>query len=124
MLGRSSAPNQAAYCAAKWGVIGMSKSAAQDLAHCGVTVNVVTPGNIDTPMVKNDNLYASVRPDLESPTWEDVAPVLGQLHAQPIAILPPEEVTRVVLFLAAEGSAHLTGIVVPVDAGASTRTTA
>lgn len=124
MLGRSSAPSQAAYTASKWGVIGMSKSAAQELAHSGVTVNVVAPGNIDTPMVKNDNLYKVVRPDLESPTWDDVAPLLGNLHAQPIAILPPEEVTRVVLFLTAEGSAHLTGIVVPVDAGAATRTSA
>lgn len=124
MLGRSSAPSQAAYTASKWGVIGMSKSTAQELAHSGVTVNVVAPGNIDTPMVKNDNLYRVVRPDLESPTWDDVAPLLGQLHAQPIAILPPEEVTRVVLFLTAEASAHLTGIVVPVDAGAATRTSA
>lgn len=124
MLGRSSAPNQAAYCASKWGVIGMSKSAAQELAHSGITVNVVAPGNIDTPMVKNDSLYKMVRPDLENPTWDDVAPVLGQLHAQPIAILPPADVTRAVLFLTAEASAHMTGIVVPVDAGAATRTSA
>ena len=124
MLGRSSAPSQAAYTASKWGVIGMSKSTAQELAHSGVTVNAVAPGNIDTPMVKNDNLYRTVRPDLESPTWDDIAPVIGQLHAQPIAILPPAEVTRVVLFLTAEASAHITGIVVPVDAGAATRTSA
>ncbi|WP_024795570.1 SDR family NAD(P)-dependent oxidoreductase, partial [Tomitella biformata] len=109
MLGRSSAPSQAAYTASKWGVIGMSKSTAQELAHSGVTVNVVAPGNIDTPMVKNDNLYRKIRPDLESPTWEDIEPLLGMLHAQPIAILPPEDVTRVVLFLTAEASAHLTG---------------
>ncbi|GAA4816995.1 mycofactocin-coupled SDR family oxidoreductase [Tomitella cavernea] len=124
MMGRSSGPNMAAYCASKWGVIGMSKSAAQELAHSGVTVNVITPGNIDTPMVKNDALYAKVRPDLDSPTWDDAASVLGQLHAQPIAVMPPEDVTRVVLFLTAEASVHLTGIVVPVDAGWSTRTSA
>ena len=122
MLGRSSAPSQAAYTASKWGVIGMSKSTAQELAHSGVTDNVVAPGNIDTPMVKNESLYRAIRPDLESPTWDDIAPVLGQLHAQPIAILPPEDVTRAVLFLTAEASAHITGIVVPVDAGAATRT--
>ncbi|MDJ0359837.1 mycofactocin-coupled SDR family oxidoreductase [Rhodococcus sp. H29-C3] len=122
MLGRSSAPNQVAYGASKWGVIGMSKSAAQDLAHSGVTVNVITPGNIDTPMVKNERLYSLVRPDLESPTWDDVGPLLGQLHVQPIAVMDSSEVSRVVLFLAAEASAHLTGIVVPVDAGWSTRT--
>ena len=122
MLGRSSAPNQAAYGASKWGVIGLSKSAAQELAHSGVTVNVITPGNIDTTMVKNERLYGVVRPDLESPTWDDVAPLLAQLHAQPIAVMDPAEVSRVVLFLAAQASAHLTGIVVPVDAGWNTRT--
>lgn len=124
MLGRSSANNQAAYTASKWGVIGLSKATAQDLAHSGVTVNAITPGNIDTQMVKNDSLYRVVRPDLESPTWEDVAPLLARLHAQPIAVMDPLEVSRVVLFLAAEASAHLTGIVVPVDAGWSTRLSA
>lgn len=124
MLGRSSAPTQAAYTASKWGVIGMSKSAAQELGHSGVTVNVVAPGNIDTPMVKNDNMYRKIWPDLESPTWDDIAPILGQLHAQPAAILDPFEVTRAVLFLADEASTHLTGIVIPVDAGAATRTSA
>lgn len=124
MLGRSSAPGQAAYCASKWGVIGMSKSAAQELAHSGVNVNVIAPGNIDTPMVRNDNLYRVVRPDLDAPTWDDVAPVLGQLHAQPIAILDPYEITRAALFLTGPDSNHITGIVVPVDAGAATRTSA
>lgn len=122
MLGRSSAPGQAAYCASKWGVIGMSKSAAQELAHSGVNVNVIAPGNIDTPMVRNDNLFRVVRPDLDEPTWEDVGPVIGQLHAQPVDILDPYEITRAALFLTGPDSTHITGIVVPVDAGAATRT--
>ncbi len=124
MMGRSSAPNQAAYCASKWGVIGMTKSAAQELAPQGVTVNAVAPGNIDTAMVRNQRLYDVVRPDLDGPTWDDVAPVLQQLHAQPIAVLDPFEVTRAVLFLTDEASAHISGIVVPVDAGAASRTSA
>ncbi|MDG3008958.1 mycofactocin-coupled SDR family oxidoreductase [Rhodococcus sp. D2-41] len=124
MLGRTAVPGQAAYCAAKWGVIGMSKSAASELAPQGVTVNVVAPGNIDTPMVRNDNLYRVVRPDLDEPTWDDVAPVLQQNHAVPIAVLDPFDVTRAVLFLADEASTYITGIVVPVDAGAASRTSA
>ncbi|NKY33233.1 mycofactocin-coupled SDR family oxidoreductase [Nocardia speluncae] len=124
MLGRSAVPGQAAYCASKWGVIGMSKSAASELAPQGVTVNVVAPGNIDTPMVRNDNLYRVVRPDLDDPTWDDVAPVLQQNHAVPIAVIDPAEVTRAVLFLADEAGAHITGIVLPVDAGAASRTSA
>ncbi|MGY0500309.1 mycofactocin-coupled SDR family oxidoreductase [Nocardia sp. FBN12] len=124
MLGRGAAPGQAAYCASKWGVIGMTKSVALELAGRGVTANVVAPGNISTPMVHNDALYRMVRPDLDAPTREDVEPVLMSLHAQPVPFLEPVEVTRAVLFLAAEASAHITGTVMPVDAGAAARVTA
>ncbi len=124
MMGRSASPGMAAYSASKWGVIGLSKSAALELAGTGVTVNVVAPGNISTPMVHNDPLYKRMRPDLDAPTREDVAPVFASLHAQPVPFIEPEEVTRVVLFLADELTSHITGTVVPIDAGAAARVTA
>lgn len=121
MMGRSAAPGMAAYSASKWGVIGLSKSAALELAGTGVTVNVIAPGNISTPMVHNEPLYKRMRPDLEAPTRDDVAPVFASLHAQPVPFIEPEEVTRVVLFLADELTSHITGTVVPIDAGAAAR---
>jgi len=105
-------------------VIGLTKSAAQELAAHGITVNAVAPGNVATPMVQNESLYRMVRPDLDNPTWADAEPVLGMLHVQPVAVLEPSEVSRAVLFLAAEGGAHLSGIVIPVDAGAAAKVTA
>lgn len=63
-----------------------------------------------------------MRPDLDAPTWDDVAPVLAQNHAIPFPLLDPFELTRAVLFLADEARAHISGIVVPVDAGAAART--
>lgn len=122
MMGRSASPVQAAYAASKWGVIGLVKSAAQDLAAHGITVNAVAPGTIDTPMVNNDALFRLVRPDLENPTKEDAAAVLQGLHVQPIAFLAPEEVTAAVMFLLS--SEHITGSVIDVNAGASARFTA
>lgn len=122
MLGRSAAPAQAAYVAAKWGVIGLVKSAAQDLASFGVTVNAVAPGNVDTPMVRNDALFRTVRPDLENPTAEDAAAVLQTLHVQPIPWIDPTEITDAVMFLL--GAEHMTGSVIDVNAGASARFTA
>ncbi|MET4046466.1 3-ketoacyl-ACP reductase [Rhodococcus sp. 1163] len=123
MLGRAGNTNMAAYAASKWGVIGLSKSAALDLAPHGITVNTIAPGNISTPMIHNDSLYAMMRPDLEKPTADDVAPIFQSLHAQPVPWLDAEEITRVVLFFAAEASAHISGTVLPVDAGNAARVT-
>lgn len=123
MLGRAGNTNMAAYAASKWGVIGLSKSAALDLAPHGVTVNTIAPGNISTPMIHNDSLYAMMRPDLDKPTADDVAPIFQSLHAQPVPWLDAEEITRVVLFFAAEASAHISGTVLPVDAGNAARVT-
>ncbi|MCU4182746.1 mycofactocin-coupled SDR family oxidoreductase [Acidiferrimicrobium sp. IK] len=119
MLGRSAAPAQAAYVASKWGVIGLVKSAAQDLASAGVTVNALAPGNVDTPMVRNDALFRLVRPDLEHPTADDAAVVLQSLHLQPIPWIDPAEVTEALMFLV--GAAHITGSVIDINAGASAR---
>lgn len=124
MLGRAGGRNMAGYSASKWGVIGLTKSAALDLASHGITVNAIAPGNISTPMVHNDALYKLVRPDLDNPTVEDVEAVMTSLHAQPVPWLDPFEITRVVLFLCGPGGDHISGAVIPVDAGNAARVSA
>lgn len=124
MMGRSSNPLIPHYAASKWGVIGLVKSVAQEMAAFGVTVNAIAPGNISTPMLHNETLYGLMRPDLASPTRDDVAGPMASLHLQPVPWLEPEEVTAAVLFLCSEGARHMTGAVLDMSAGASARFTA
>jgi SDR family mycofactocin-dependent oxidoreductase len=124
MMGRTASPGIPAYVASKWGVIGLCKSVAYELASFGVTVNAIAPGNVSTPMIHNDALYGLMRPDLDHPTREDVAPGMADLHVQPVPWLEPEEITAAVVFLASEEARHITGSVIDVDAGASARFTA
>jgi NAD(P)-dependent dehydrogenase (short-subunit alcohol dehydrogenase family) len=122
--GRMAVAGSVPYVASKWGVIGLVKAAALDLAPFGVTVNAVAPGNTSTPMVHNEPLYRALRPDLAEVTWDDVAPVLLQHHVQPVALLDPAEITAAVLFLIGPDTPHITGSVIDVSAGSAARFTA
>lgn len=122
--GRTAVPGSVPYVASKWGVIGLVKAAAQDLAPFGINVNGVAPGNTSTAMVHNPALYRAMRPDLENPVWEDVAPALMEHHLQPVALLEPEEITAAVMFLIGPNTPHITGTILDVNAGTAARTTA
>ncbi|WP_027930191.1 mycofactocin-coupled SDR family oxidoreductase [Amycolatopsis thermoflava] len=121
---RMAVPGSVPYVASKWGVIGLVKAAALDLAPFGITVNAVAPGNTSTPMVHNDPLYHALRPDLAAPGWEDVEALLREHHVQPVALLEPVEITAAVLFLIGPATPHITGSVIDVNAGSAARYTA
>jgi SDR family mycofactocin-dependent oxidoreductase len=123
MLGRQGCGYMAHYCAAKWGVIGLVKSAAIELAPFGINVNAVAPGNIRTPMVVNDAMVRTLSGGNPDATFDDVLPILGALHVQPTPLLEPEEVTNAVLFLCSDDARSMTGAVLDVSAGNSSRTT-
>jgi (+)-trans-carveol dehydrogenase len=57
------------------------------------------------------------RPDLESPTAEDMAPICQMFHTLPIPWVDAEDISNAVLFFASDESRYVTGVTLPVDAG-------
>lgn len=119
MMGRSANPAICAYAASKWAVIGFTKSISLEVAGFGVTVNAVAPGNVRTPMIENDWFVHMMRPDLEEPTFDDLAMPLASLHPMGVPWLEASEITDAVLYLCSDAARHVTGAVIDVNAGAS-----
>ena len=98
-------PGRAIYHAAKHGVIGLTKSAALEYAARGITINVVCPGTINTPMVAE--MIA-----------KDPQAMEGIMKMQPIGRLgTAEEVASAVLWLCSPGAAFVVGHALAVDGG-------
>ena len=93
---------QANYAASKAGVIGLTKTAAKELASRGITVNAIAPGFINTEMteVLSDAVKEGARGQIP----------LGHFGR-------PEDVAKAAAFLASEDAAYITGQVIHVDGG-------
>ena len=122
MAGRMGNANLAHYVAAKWGVIGMVKSLAMEVANKGITVNAIAPAAVDTAMLHNEAMYKLFCPDMDAPTREDVTPRYQAMNRLGVAWMAPEEVSRAVLFVAADAASSMTGQVIEVSLGSSAGT--
>jgi NAD(P)-dependent dehydrogenase (short-subunit alcohol dehydrogenase family) len=101
IAGIDAGPGLITYRAAKAAVIHFSKSIAADLGHYGIRVNCIAPGHIATAMTN----YA-------------IDPVVR--YTQPLQrVGSPVEAADAVVFLASDKAAHITGVVLPVDGGAT-----
>jgi len=102
-------PGVAHYTASKWGVLGLTKSAALEYASLGIRVNAVAPGTVDTPMGDG---FAIER---QSDPFADA--VVRQPH--PLGIARPEQIADAILYLAGDCSSFATGATLVVDGGFS-----
>lgn len=96
---------QAAYCAAKYGVVGLSKAAALDYAKSNIRINAVCPGIIETPMMDR----------FSGGTPEGRGRVVAQ---EPVGRMGrPDEIAAAVLWLCSDAAAFVTGHAMVVDGG-------
>lgn len=95
-------PGQTNYCASKAGMIGMSKSLAQEVASRGITVNCVAPGFIRTPMT-------------EALNEEQTKRITQNIPAADFGT--PEDIASGVSFLASEGARYITGQTLHINGG-------
>lgn len=97
-----------AYCAAKGGMVTMTKALALDHGRQGIRVNCICPGDTVTPMEREDARNLGMR-------WEDYVASASQRPLGRMA--EPVEIARAVLFLASDESSFITGAALPVDGG-------
>jgi len=116
-MGLRPMPNTAHYTSAKHGVVGLMRTLALELAPDFIRVNAVNPGTVNTPMVMNPATYKLFRPDLDSPTADDLTGAAQSFNALPVPWVEASDISNAVLWLASDESRYVTGVPLPVDAG-------
>jgi SDR family mycofactocin-dependent oxidoreductase len=121
LAGLKGQQNLAHYVAAKHGLVGLMRTLALELAQDFIRVNSVHPTTVDTDMVQNAASYALFAPDLpeDQRTKETLAPRFEALNVLPIPWVEPVDISNAVLWLASDEARYVTGITLPVDAGAA-----
>ncbi|MHC4342495.1 MAG: SDR family NAD(P)-dependent oxidoreductase [Planctomycetota bacterium] len=98
----------APYCAAKGGVVLLTKAMAIDHGPQGIRVNCICPGDVDTPMMPDEARKRGI-------SWEDYCAAAAD---RPLGrVGTPEEIAKTVLFLASDDSSFITGAALVVDGG-------
>ncbi len=116
---RFGSPGSPSYNASKWGVLGLIKCVATEVAKDNITVNAVNPTGVRTLMTQNDEARRWANP--ENPTQENLENALRSFNSQPRSFLEPEEIANALLFFAMPEAGAITGEAMDVAAGANVR---
>ena len=124
--GRHGTKFGAAYSTTKWGLIGLAKSLAMELGKHHITVNVLIPGLIDTPLTRHEERYAQAiqvagkEPSGDEARDEETARE-GLIAKSPLGVpwIDPNDVAPMVVFLASDEARMITGASFEVTGGDS-----
>jgi NAD(P)-dependent dehydrogenase (short-subunit alcohol dehydrogenase family) len=101
-------PNAVSYCAAKGGVLNLTRAMAIDHGKHNIRVNCVCPGDVDTPLLRSECEQLG----------EEMQTFMKEAAARPLnRVGTPEDVANAVLFLASDMSSWMTGAHLVVDGG-------
>lgn len=113
IAGKTGGPYVAAYSASKHGVLGLTRSAALEVATKGITVNAICPGYVDTEMTTRGIENITLKTKLSA---DEAMESLKKLSPQN-RIVSPEEVAALALLLASEDGRGINGQAINVDGG-------
>lgn len=117
MAGKLGQANVGHYCAAKWGVIGLVKSTAIEVAPHGITVNAVCPTTVNTTMIKNEAAYRLFLPDEPEPDLDRAREAFGTLNPMPVPWVEPSDISATMTYLCSDDARYVTGETIAVAAG-------
>jgi NAD(P)-dependent dehydrogenase (short-subunit alcohol dehydrogenase family) len=105
-------PYMSAYVASKHAILGLTRTAALELADSGIRVNAICPGPISTRMMESlERQHAAVGVSASDARSMLTAGIPMHRYGQ------PEEIAEVVTFLASDAASYITGAVIPIDGG-------
>jgi SDR family mycofactocin-dependent oxidoreductase len=118
VLGLKGMANSVHYNTAKHGVVGIMRSVANEFAEHRIRVNSVHPTLVNTVMIQNEEVWGLFDPENPHPTRESAQPLFQTVNALPVPWVEPADISNAILFLASDEARYITGVTLPVDAGA------
>lgn len=98
------------YCASKWGVIGLAKTLANELAKYNITVNTLHPTAVDTDIITGMAKAAAM-------SKEELVDFIFLGHMMPVKLIDADDVAKAALWLASDEARFVTGQTMNIDAG-------
>jgi NAD(P)-dependent dehydrogenase (short-subunit alcohol dehydrogenase family) len=126
MQGKHGTKDAASYSASKWGILGLTKSAAMELGQYDITVNALIPGLVDTALTRYDkrlgeSIAETGRPEPEHPTVQQAWNIRAPTVPLKVGWLQPDDISPAAVFLASDAAAMVTGAEYEVTGGDSAK---